>query len=149
MFAMEEYEGGEERGPRTEPWRTLIFKRWLKAEGSVNKTENQEGVSCQKEKEKKYPLKKKWLVGRKVFSDFPKLSLLLVFVRTVSMVQRLLEPDGSRGRSAWEVKSVGVFWKLDGEEKGEVLGIEVLNINVYRKNYFISLKKWATRIPGD
>lgn len=69
-------------------------------------------------------------MGRKVFSDFPKLSLLLVFVRTVSMVQRLLEPDGSRGRSAWEVKSVDVFWKFD-DEKGEVLDIEVLNIKVY------------------
>lgn len=41
-------------------------------------------------------------------------------------------------------------WKFDDEEKGGVLGIKVLNINVsIEKGYSISLKKWATRILVD
>lgn len=32
VFAKEECQGGEERGSRAEPWRTLIFKRWLKGQ---------------------------------------------------------------------------------------------------------------------
>lgn len=50
VFAKEECEDGEERGPRTEPWRTLIFKRRLKVEGSTNETKNQERATSQKPK---------------------------------------------------------------------------------------------------
>lgn len=63
----------------------------------------------------------------KVSSDFPKQELLLAFVKTVSMVQRVLEPEGGRVRNVEEENRVRqVFQKFGGEEKVGVLSIKNL-----------------------
>lgn len=52
---------------------------------------------------------------------------MLAFVKTVSMVQRVLEPEGGRVRNVEEENRVRqVFQKFGGEEKAGVLSIKNL-----------------------
>lgn len=58
---------------------------------------------------------------------FPSRSLLLAFIKTVSMVRRVLEPEGGRVRNVEEENRVRqVFQKFGGEEKVGVLSIKNL-----------------------
>lgn len=96
----EECEGMEEGGPRTEFWRTQIFKRWLKAEGMQMRPRARREWHARRHR-KKTSSKEEIVSGNssdivkpeKVSSDFSKQEFIVGLCQVVSMVRRLLEPE--------------------------------------------------------
>lgn len=116
VFARKECDTWEERGSRTEPWRTLIFKKWSKGHQVARKewpARNQQRITS---------ISDKMVNGRssgiikpeKVSSDFSKF-LPVGFCQNSSHGTE--EPEVNREKCRVSEECRQVFQKFGGEEK--------------------------------